>query len=61
METKCLNNGELAMYLIENAHEPIIDLVSFERVQETKGKRQKERVDKIGFIPYTVNGINPIF
>ena len=30
------NNGELAMYLIENAHEPIIDRETFERVQKMK-------------------------
>ena len=32
------NNGELAMYLIENAHEPIVDRVTFARVQELKGR-----------------------
>ena len=31
------NNGQLAMYLVENAHEPIIDRETFDRVQETKG------------------------
>lgn len=30
------NKGELTMYLIENAHEPIIDRETFERVQEMK-------------------------
>lgn len=32
------NKGELAMYLIENAHEPILDRTTFERVQELKGR-----------------------
>ncbi len=40
------NNGELAMYLIENAHEPIIDLAAFERVQEMRGKTKKKELTK---------------
>lgn len=32
------NKGELAMYLIENAHEPIIDKETFEKVQCMKGR-----------------------
>lgn len=32
------NKGELEMYLIENAHEPILDRTTFERVQELKGR-----------------------
>ena len=40
------NNGELAMYLIENAHEPIIDCETFERVQEMKGKNKKKELTK---------------
>ena len=36
------NNGELAMYLIKNAHEPIIDRELFEQVQEMKGKNKKK-------------------
>ncbi|SCH85788.1 Recombinase [uncultured Clostridium sp.] len=31
------NSGQLAMYLVENAHEPIIDRETFDRVQERKG------------------------
>ena len=31
------NCGQLAMYLVENAHEPIIDRETFDRVQEMKG------------------------
>ena len=40
------NNGELTMYLIENAHEPIIDCETFERVQEMKGKNKKKELTK---------------
>lgn len=32
------NRGEMAMYLVENAHEPIIDRETFEKVQRMKGK-----------------------
>lgn len=35
------NNDELAMYLIENAHEPIIDRETFELVQEIKGRKNQ--------------------
>ena len=35
------NNGELAMYLIENVHEPIIDRETFELVQEIKGRKNQ--------------------
>ena len=31
------NRGQLEMYLVENAHEPIIDQETFNRVQEMKG------------------------
>lgn len=31
------NYGQLTMYLVENAHEPIIDRETFDRVQEMKG------------------------
>ena len=31
------NRGQLEMYLVENAHEPIIDRETFDRVQEMKG------------------------
>ena len=31
------NCGQLAMYLVENAHEPVIDRETFDRVQEMKG------------------------
>lgn len=39
------NCGQLAMYGIENAHEPIIEMELFGRVQEMKGRIK--RVDKI--------------
>lgn len=32
------NCGQLAMYLVENAHEPIIDREIFERAQDMKGR-----------------------
>lgn len=32
------NQGQLAMYLVENAHEPIIDRETFDRVQGMKGQ-----------------------
>ena len=32
------NQGQLAMYLVEDAHEPIIDKETFEMVQRMKGK-----------------------
>ena len=32
------NQGQLSMYLVENAHEPIIDKETFEMVQRMKGK-----------------------
>ena len=32
------NRGQLEMYLVENAHEPIIDRETFEWVQEMKGR-----------------------
>lgn len=35
------NNGELAMCLIENAHEPIIDRETFEQVQEINGRKNQ--------------------
>jgi len=31
------NQGQLAMYLVEDAHEPIIEQMTFNRVQEMKG------------------------
>lgn len=31
------NRGQLEMYLVEDAHEPIIDRETFDRVQEMKG------------------------
>lgn len=31
------NRGQLEMYLVENAHEPIVDREIFDRVQEMKG------------------------
>ena len=38
------NRGEMAMYLVENAHEPIIDRETFEKVQKIKGKIKQEHV-----------------
>ena len=35
------NHGERRMYLVENAHEAIIDREIFERVQEMKGHSKK--------------------
>lgn len=35
--TKEKNRGQLEMYLVANAHEPIIDRETFDRVQEMKG------------------------
>lgn len=32
------NSGQLEMVLVENAHEPIIDRETFDRVQEMKGQ-----------------------
>lgn len=32
------NLGQLAMYLVENAHEPIIDQETFDQVQKMKGQ-----------------------
>ena len=36
------NQGQLAMYLVENAHEPIIDKETFENVQRMKGQIKKQ-------------------
>ena len=36
------NKGELTMYLIENAHEPIIDKDTFEKVQRMKGRIKEQ-------------------
>lgn len=38
------NRGEMAMYLVENAYEPIIDRETFEKVQRMKGKIKQEYV-----------------
>ena len=35
------NRGQLAMYLVENAHEPIIDQETFDKAQEIKGHIKK--------------------
>ena len=40
------NKGVLTMYLIENAHEPIIDQATFARVQEMKGIIKKKELTK---------------
>ena len=36
------NQGQLAMYLVEDAHEPIIDKDIFEKVQRMKGQIKKQ-------------------
>lgn len=36
------NCGQLAMYLVENAHKPIIDRETFARVQDMKGRVKQE-------------------
>ncbi|MCB6365032.1 recombinase family protein [Intestinibacillus massiliensis] len=36
------NKGQLAMYLVEDAHEPIIDRETFEKVQRMKGQLKKQ-------------------
>ena len=40
------NQGQLAMYLVEDAHEPIIDKDLFEKVQRMKGQIKKQEQDK---------------
>lgn len=37
------NNGERKQYLVENSHDPIIDQVTFDRVQELLGSRYERR------------------
>ena len=37
----CKNNGELPKYIIEDAHEAIIDKVTFDRVQAEKQRRKE--------------------
>ena len=37
------NMGQLDSYLVENAHEPIIDRETFELVQRMKGSIKKQR------------------
>ncbi len=37
------NQGQLAKYLVEDAHEPIIDKDTFEKVQQMKGKIKKQK------------------
>ena len=34
------NDGQLDMYLVEDAHEAIIDRETFDRVQKMKGQRK---------------------
>ena len=36
------NCGQLAMYLVENAHEPIIDRTTFDTVQKIKGQSRNQ-------------------
>lgn len=36
------NQGELAKYLVEDAHEPIIDKETFDKVQRMKGRIKKQ-------------------
>ena len=46
-KTRCVNNGELPMYSVEEAHEPIIDTQTFMAAQLEK-KRRSEIYHKIG-------------
>ena len=38
------NQGQLDTYLVENAHEPIIDKEAFELVQRMKGNESPEKI-----------------
>ena len=40
------NKGQLAMYLLEDAHEPIIDKEIFKKVQQMKGKIKQPKQEK---------------
>ena len=50
---KCTNNGELPMYFVENAREPIIDKSTFEAVQQEKGHRAISKVKEVVTYPFT--------
>ncbi|ORU01508.1 putative site-specific recombinase [Anaerovibrio sp. JC8] len=53
---KIKNNGELPQYYVENSHEPIIDMATFEKVQKRIAERRKElyfRDPSIPIYPYT--------
>lgn len=39
------NRGQLTMYLVDNAHEPIIERELFERVQRMKGQINDRRLN----------------
>ncbi|NLT14852.1 MAG: recombinase family protein [Clostridiales bacterium] len=39
---KCINRGELPMYMVEDDHEPIIDRVTYEAVQSEIRRRAKQ-------------------
>lgn len=48
------NKGELPQYLVENSHEAIIDIETFERVQDLIAKRRKTGCqDYHGYGPFT--------
>ena len=40
------NCGQLEMYLVENAHEPIIDRETFDRVQMMKGRIKHPKISE---------------
>lgn len=59
------NQGELAKYLVEDAHEPIIDKETFDKVQRMKGRIKKQEpcgeakvtqtmIKESSFVPYEV-------
>ena len=50
---KCNNNGELPMYFVENAHEPIIDKATFEAVQAEKERRAFNKGKGVVTYPFT--------
>lgn len=45
------NQGQLAMYLVEDAHEPIIDKETFDQVQKLKGHAKRKRAVPVNSFP----------
>lgn len=41
------NRGQLEMYLVENAHEPIVEQAIFEKAQEMKGCIKRQRTNEL--------------